>query len=218
MTQNKEATLLDSIQSEVSKEASPMLEFLVKHARKIFLFLAALIALIVVVGVFSYSAGSKQREAEETLGKILIQPETSAKLAALEEFSAGAPKKMQTAVFMAIAHSAALQNNMEKAAEAWGKVAASADTPTRFVAGIAQATALAAQDKVAEAIVQLESMLASAPSEAKSMLNAQIVDLAERSGNWDKAIAASDAVLTQMGGAQGREVWEQRKAYFISKK
>lgn len=218
MTQNKEVTLLDSIQSEVSKEASPMLEFLVNHARKIFIFLAALIVLIIVVGVFNYSAGNKQREAEEALGKILVMPESSSKLAALEEFSLGAPKDMQTAVFMAIAHSAVLQNNMEKAVEAWGKVAASADAPTRFAAGIAQATALAAQDKVEEAIIQLETLLVSAPAEAKSMINAQIVDLAERSGNWDKAIAASDAILTQMGGAQGREVWEQRKAYFISKK
>lgn len=218
MTQNKESTLLDSIQSEVSREASPMLDFLVKHALKIFLALIALIAVIVVFGVWNYLGNSKQRDAEEALGKILIMPDTTAKLEALEAFADSASDKRKNAALMALARSATAQGQPEKAAEAWSRVAQSADAPIRMVAGIAQANALSAQGKNAEALVILESMLLSAPSESLPMINSHIVLLAEQMGNWDMAIAASGEVIRRLENPESIALWEQRLAYFASKK
>lgn len=218
MTQNKETTLLDSIQSEVSREASPMLEFLVKHAKKIFLALIALIAVILIAGVWSYVSGGKQRDAEEALGKILIMPETSAKLEALEGFAGTAASEYKKAALMALAQSASAQGKHEKAAEAWAQVAQGADPATRLVAGVAQASALSAQKKNAEALALLESLLASAPAESLPILHSHIVSVAEQLGDWDKAIAACDAIIRLTESPDGKLMWEQRLAYFAAKK
>lgn len=218
MTQNKEATLLDSIQSEVSREATPMLDFLVKHARKIFMALIALIAVIIVFGVWNYMSGSKQRDAEEALGKILIMPDTSAKLETLAGFAGTAAPAHKNAALMALAQSASIQKQYDKAAEAWGQVATGADAATRFVASIAQATALSAQGKHGEALSLLESIQATAPLEAQPMINSYIVSAAEQLGNWDKAIAACDAIIRQAENPDAKDIWEQRLAYYAAKK
>lgn len=218
MTQNKEATLLDSIQSEVSREASPMLDFLVRHARKIFVALLALITVIVVFGVWSYLNAGKQREAEEALGRILILPDDPAKLEALTGFAGGAAPELKTAALLALAQSATLQQQPEIAAGAWAQISQLADPATRLVAEVGQAGALSAQGKNAEALSLLESLLPTVPAEAVPVLNAYIVSVAEQLGDWDRAIAACEAIIGQSPNPDAQSVWEQRRAYFISKK
>lgn len=219
MTQNRQTTLLDSIQSEVSREASPILEFLVKHSRKIVLAFAVLIVLVLAAGAFSFYTVSQKRETREALGKILVMPETQAKIAALESFADGAGPGVRTAAFMALANSATLQNMPEKAMRAWSEVAKTADAATRLAANLAQASALHRQGKDAEALTLLEGLLASAPADAQATVNSLIVSVAESLGNWDRALMACGAIVNQMNaGSEARAIWEQRLAYFASKK
>lgn len=218
MTQKKETTLLDSIQSEVSQEASPMLEFLVNHASKIFAALIAFIILLLVFGGWNYFSGSKKRDNEEALGKILVMPENAAKITALEEFIAGNSGQIKTAATLALAQSSGSQQLPEKSATSWAELAKEVDAPTRLIAIIAQANSLSSQGKHPEALAALEAALSSAPLEAKPTINSLIAGEAESLGEWDKAIAACDALVAAMDVPEAKRVWEQRRAYYLSKK
>ena len=218
MTQNKETTLLDSIQSEVSREASPMLDFLIRHAKTIFLFLLVFIAAIMAFGVWNYMSGSKQKEAEEALGKILILPETSGKLAALEEYSGSAAPEFKNAALLAIAKSAALQNQPDKASAAWAELGKSQNAPLRLVAELARAGSLSSQGKNAEALALLDSLYSSSPADVQPVISTYIVSVAEALGDWDKAIAACDNIIRGVDNPDAKSIWEQRLAYFAAKK
>lgn len=136
MTQNKQATLLDSIQSEVSREASPILEFLVNNSRKIFMGLTLFVLLVLGFGIFTYYTVSQQRSAQEALGKILIMPESAAKITQLEAFAASGKPELKTAALMALANSASLQNLPDKAAQAWGEPRCETGARLELKAGI----------------------------------------------------------------------------------
>lgn len=218
MTQQKESTLLDSIQSEVSHEASPMLEFLVKHAGKIFAGLVAFILVLLLFGGWNYFSGSKKRNAEEALGKILIMPETSEKITKLEEMLADGPDGLKQATLLAIAQSSAAQGQLEKAASAWAEVAKNTDGPTKLVAALSQASTFSAQGKYAEALAVFEGILAYAQDDIKPNINSFIAVTAERMGDWDKAIAACTAIIDSLKQPDEKGIWEQRRAYYMSKK
>lgn len=218
MTQNKEATLLDSIQSEVSREASPMLDFLVKHAKTIFLILILFIVAIMALGVWNYMSGNKQKEAEEALGKILVMPENSEKIAALEAYNGSATPEFKNAALLALAKSAALQGQPDKAAAAWTELGKSQSASIRMVAELARANMLSAEGKNAEALTILEALLASSPADVQPVISTYIVSVAEALGNWDKAIAACDNIIRGVTSPEAKSMWEQRLAYFAAKK
>lgn len=218
MTQNKETTLLDSIQSEVANEASPMLDFLLKHASKIFFALVAFIVVVVAFGIWNYADGNNYKEAGEALGKILIMPEDANKIAALEEFSASAEKPLRQAALMALAQSASLQKQYDKAAAAWTEAAPLLDAGNRLVANISLANIMALGGRHSEALASLEALVKTAPEEMRVTINAQIVGLAEVLGEWDKAIAACEAIIPAVKNPVDQGLWQQRLAYFTAKK
>lgn len=218
MTQEKQTTIIDSIQSEVSREASPLLELLIRHSKLIFLVLIALIAAIVAAGIMEYRSSSSQRDAEEALGKIIIMPEDPSKLAALQEYADKADAKMKNAALFALMYSAGQQGDREKAVATWDAIAKNNEGAIKIIATIAEANNLAASGKQAEAIAVLESLQAQAGPAAVSTINAMIADLAESAGDWDKAIAACESIIRTEGSNQDKSIWEQRIAYFQTKK
>ena len=215
--QAPEATLLDSIQSEVSTEASPLLEFLAVHARLIFLFLAALIALILAAGIWNYHSSGKAKAREEALGKILIRPETPAKLAELEQFASEAEDGMKHAALLALAHSAGTQGEREKALAAWRRIAALGNAPLGFVAGLAEAEALAGLGRPDEGIARLEGMIPGAAPEERALLSAMMMEMAEQAGDWARAAAICREALERDDAPLDRNAWEQRLVYFQSR-
>lgn len=218
MTQEKQVTLLESIQSEVSKEASPFLEFLVRNSKWIFGGLIALIAAIIVVGVWNYYSGKQSKAAEEALGKIIVMQESSDKLEALQAYADNADKSMKNPALFVIMYSATKQGDREKATQAWRDIAASNDGSIKTIAIIAEARNLSASGKSEEAISLLEGVLPNATPDISAVVNGLIVDLAENAENWDRAIAACEAIMRLPASGMNTDSWEQRIAYFQSKK
>ncbi|MDR2051336.1 MAG: hypothetical protein LBQ63_06160 [Deltaproteobacteria bacterium] len=217
MKEQNPGTLLDSIQAEVSGEASPLLSFLMKHARLIFLVLFALIALVVAAGVWNYYSSSRLKDMREELGRIIIMPETGSKLAALEDFSAKADAKIMNAALLALMQSATAQGRQEKAAEAWRRLAAG-DGAFAFVARLAEAEALSRLEDIPGGIARLEALLPEALPEEYAVINGFIADMAEKNGDWERAAAACAAVLERNAALADKNAWEQRLAYYRAKR
>ena len=215
--QTPEANLLESIQSEVSKEASPLLDFLATHARLIFLFLVTLIVLIFAAGIWNYHSSSKTKAQEEALGKILIRPDTPAKLADLEQFAATAEGGMKDAALLALTHSAVKQGDQERALLGWRRVATMGNASLSLIAGLGEAGTLARLGKPAEGIARLEGMIPAATPEERALLSAMMLELAEQDGDWAKAVALCKEMLAQGDARLDKNAWEQRLAYFQSK-
>lgn len=214
----QQATILESIQSEVSAETSPLLDFLIRHSKWIFGGLITLIALIIAVGAWNYYSGKQVKNAEEALGKIIVMKENSDKLAALQSYLESADKNMKNPALFALMNSATKQGDTEKAIQAWHEIAASNDGAIKTIAVIAEARNLADSGKHDDAIRLLESLLPNATTDMSVVANGLIVELAEAAQNWDRAIAASQAIMYIPGVMLDTAPWQQRIAYFQSKK
>jgi hypothetical protein len=86
-----------------------------------------------------------------------------------------------------------------------------------YTAQIGIAGALDGQDKTAEALALLETALADAPPELTAAMNIAISDLAEKSGLWDKAAKACEAMLNGAYSDNDKTYLQQKIAYFRAK-
>lgn len=213
MSQQKNATIIDSIQSEVAKEASPLMEFLVRNSKRILAVVLLIAVAAAAYGGWTVYHESKLEDAREELGLILLKPESAEKLAALKTFAESAPDEYKTGAYLAIASSAERAGDYVLAAEAWGEVVKSTDAPMHFVAQLGLASALKNQGKDEEALRMLEDMLTGAPADMSPVLNSAIIELAEKKGDWNRAVQACEAIINNTDLQIDKTSWRQRAAY-----
>ena len=218
MTQQQNTGLVESLQSEVAKEASPLLEFLIRNARKIFLALLGIILVIVALGIWNYYSSSKLNDARDELGMIIVQPKGQAKTAALEAFVAKAPDELKPGALLALALSADSDGNYDKAASAWSQFSALSEGKITFIAKYGEASALARGGKTSEALKLFESMQGGLSNMEAVSVNLRIVDLAEIDGNIDRAIRACEDIINAEITAESKPFWEQRLNWLKQKK
>lgn len=214
----KNATILDSIQSEVSKEASPLLEFLIRNSKKIALLVVLVIVAAAAFGGWTVYSENQVNAAREELGLLVVRPESEAKLAALEKFAADAPAELKTGAYLALASSAAQAGRHDLAASAWGQIASLTGSPMHFTAQLGEAASLKDQGKGEQALMLLESMLSGTPAEMSPVLNSAILDLAEDLGQWDRALQACNNILNDESISADKAFWRQRAEYLRLKK
>jgi tetratricopeptide (TPR) repeat protein len=207
---------MDSIQAEVSKEASPLLDFLIKHAAKLVAGLVALIVLIAGAGIWKYYTGKTHRETREKLGLILIAPSSEDKIARLETFIAGAPDDLKRAAWLALMETAGQIGNHEKAAQAWARFE-SGSKAADLVAKIGEAQSLSVAGKHAESLALLEKLLESSQPEASAVINDLIIVEAESLGQWGRALEACESVLGGASAYVNQNEWKLRADYFRQK-
>lgn len=207
-------TLMDEISSEVTPATSPLLSFLIAHARKI----AAAAAVCVVAGagygIYSWQAKNQIAEAQDRLGRILITHNSPDRLADLKAFLTDAPAGIKGSVQMAIAKAAMDVKDYSAAYEAWD--ALSRDTKSAFyvIAMVGKAESLALQDKTADALAVAEGIAIPADSPSMPLVHGLIIDLAEKSGDFPKAIAACEKLVASivMLNPEEADFWRQKAA------
>ena len=221
MSQKKPATppstLMGSIQSEVSKEASPFLEFLIRNSKK--LIAAAVVLAVAAIGYGSWSVYQAEQlgDAREALGMILAQPDSDERFEALKKFSADAHEGVKPAAFMALAQGAEMRGDYALMAESWAQVASLTVNPMRATARMAEAGALEKQDKKEEALALLNELEKDVPQEFKPALQSRISELAEELGRLDLAIAACESMIAASEANTDKTYWQQRLVYLRAK-
>lgn len=218
MSQEKPINLIDSIQAEVSKEASPMLEFLVKHSVKLIALIVALVLAIILSGVISYKNKSSLEEKREALGKILLMPESEKRLNALQSYADNASDEFKTTALLALATSKTNAKDYAGAANTWAEAAKSSNKMSEMVALIGQAEALSNAGKHDESLAMLESLLPRVEQDSASLINSMIVDEAQILGRFDRAIKACDDIIASPSLLVNPAPWKQRAAFLRQQK
>lgn len=221
MSQQKNANLMDSIQTEVAKEASPFLEFLILNSKKIVILIVLLLLIAVGISGWRMHKENKLTDAREELGLILARSDNSAKLEELKTFAQHVDlEEIKTAALLALSSGAQESRDYALASRALEELTTllPAGSPMYYTAQLGIASNLNKQNKEAEALSLVESLLQNAPPELTFPINITILDLTEKSGQWDRAIQACEAMLNNASEANDMAYLQQKIAMLQLKK
>ncbi|MCL2122738.1 MAG: tetratricopeptide repeat protein [Desulfovibrionaceae bacterium] len=188
--------ILGELQSEVSIEAAPLLQFIARHAVAIMVLLGIFVAVVVGIGVWQWYASSRDAEAQADFARLLLQQQGAARVSALENFAAAAPDSMRLAVLMELGLAALAEKNAAKASAAFARVAAlDKDKPLGTIAALSEAQTLMQAGKAAEALAILEPLENTVPEYMRVQVRGLIALSALQAGNADRAVKAYEDLL-----------------------
>ena len=192
--------LMGELQSEVSVEATPLLRFVVTHARIFVGCVVVLIVAIAAVGIWRWHESSVQRDAEIALGHIRVSTSGAERIAALEKIAAEVPSGMRLGVQLDIAVTALGMQDLPRAAAAYGALyAQDPKGPVGLIAALNQADILQRMGKPAEALAVLDSLEKNAPETLRPVITEGQAVSAEESGNLQRALTGYEAIVTAAG-------------------
>lgn len=195
--------LLNELQSEVSAEAAPLLQFILKNAGLIVAVLVLLlIALAGTAGHSWYTARASQK-AQSELARVMVGTQGPERLAALEKFLETAPSSIQTATLLALADAAMTQKNYDAAAKAYARiVSADPDGAMGMLAALNQGQALMQAGQGAQALNILEKLENTIPEAQRHIVRVAVAEAAVQAGNIAKAKAAFEALAAGTSGSE----------------
>jgi len=203
-------SIMDSIQSEVATEASPMLLFLTRNARIMALALVLCIAGIIGYWVHAEMAKSKREETIAELGKILILSDAQMRLERLESFAPNAQDSVKRQTWYSIMHTANELKDYARVYTAWEHIR-DFDDNIRATATVGMADALSSQNKYKEALALLESVTSNLKDASAPPVYMRILALADSLGEYERALGACNALLGKTTNPSDISLWTQKK-------
>ena len=195
--------ILGELQSEVSVEAAPLLQFIARHAAAIMVLLGLFVAVVVGAGVWQWYASTRDAEAQSNFARLLLQQQGAARVNALENFAATAPNSVRLAALMELGLAALAEKDAARASAAFARVAAlDKDKPLGVAAALADAQTLMQAGRGAEALAVLEPLENTVPEYMRVQVRGLIALGALQAGNAERAVKAYEDLLA---GAQGED-------------
>lgn len=201
--------LVDSLQQSVSKEAAPLLNFVLKHIKSIALGLFLLVSVIAGAGIYNYMHEQKILNAQQTLMDLSAGASTEAQLHELKAFAQSAPEQVRPAALLALAKAALRVHDYASAADAWGTLQKLNVDSMRDLAGMGRADAYARMGDYKMAQQVLTEMLPVASEAYKLPAKHQLAIMAEKSGD----VATSAAMYKELE----ESVPDANKAFYAHK-
>jgi hypothetical protein len=188
--------ILEELQSEVSVEAAPLLQFIARNAPVVMLVLGLFVVAVVGIGAWQWYASKRDEEAQTHFSRLLLQQQGAARVSALESFAATAPDSIRLAAWMELALAALAEKDAAKASAAFARVAAlDKDKPFGAIAALAEAQTLMQAGKAAEALAILEPLENTVPEFMRVQLRGLIALNAWQAGKTDRAVKAYEDLL-----------------------
>lgn len=202
-------SLLGEIQSEAAVEAAPLLTFIVSNMRVIVGVILLLLVATVGYGVWQWQNTKAVREAQIDLGRILVKDSGEARVKALQGFLPTAPAHMRGAILLELASSAVTADDFDSAVTAYKELASTqAGTALGMIAALNESSLLQRQNKPAEALVVLETLLPTLPENLRPAVQEQIASTADQAGDLEKALKYYEEILLPIPGAAQRSEME----------
>ena len=193
--------IFGELQSEVSVEAAPLLQFIARHAAVVMVVLGLFVAALVGIGAWQWYASKRNEEAQTNLARLLLQQQGPARINALESFAATAPASSRLAALMELGLAALAEKDPARAADAFARVAAlDQDKPFGAMTALSQAQALMQAGKAAEALAVLEALEPAVPAPIRVQVRGLIALNARQIGKTDRAIKAYEDLLANAQG------------------
>ena len=192
--------ILGGLQSEVSVEAAPLLQFIARNAVVIMVLLGLFVVVVVGTGVWQWYASKRDAEAQTNFAR-LLQQQGTARVSALENFVATAPDAVRLAALMELGLAALAEKDAARASAAFARAAAlDKGKPFGLVAVLSEARTLMQGGKAAEALAILEPLENTVPEYMRAQVRGLIALNAWQAGNTDRAIKAYEDLFA---GTQG---------------
>jgi len=208
-THPQQAGMMGGLQSEVSVEAAPLLQFITRHVAVIVGVIVLLIIAIVATGVYQWQSEKAEREAHLALGKVLTSTTGEAKVTALDALLKDAPASLREGMQLELALAALEAEQYDKAAEAFGAVAKADSTAMGTAAGLNQAAVLLRGNKADEALAVLEGLERTAPEPMLPQVLTSVAMAAEAAGKPERAIKAYESLIA-LGDSEATSYFEAR--------
>jgi hypothetical protein len=187
---------MGELQSEVSVEAAPLLQFIMKHVGVILGVVLLLLAGIVATGVYQWQSSRSLNEARMALGKILTGTAGADRLKALEALTQDVPEAMRPGLWLEVAAAAQEVQDYAKAAAAFGRVGQLDKGPLGLASILNQSDMLLRIGDAAQSLSVLEPLLASAPENMRFMVRESVAGAAEAAGDAKKAVEMYQSMLS----------------------
>ena len=195
--------LLSELQSEVSVEAAPLLQFIVRHMGIIVMVLVLFIAALAGTAGYNWYTERSRVQAQQELSRVVMSTQGAERIKALQSFVTGAPASIKTAALLALADAAMAQQDFMQAAQAYGQMASTdKDGALGLLAALNQAQALMQAGKAKEALPQLEALVNITPEAQRNVVRQVMVEAAVQAGEAAKAKEVLESMASASGGAE----------------
>ncbi len=162
--------LLDGIQSEVSAESAPLLNFITRHASSIAGIVLILLLILGGMAIWNWYHGGKQKEARQELARINAQLKGADKNTALAKLAENAPESTKLFIYMSLGQSAQENGDPVLAADAYAKAASlDGDGALGLTAALGSVGSLLMQAEYVQALTLLQELDRKLPEASKSM-------------------------------------------------
>ncbi len=195
--------ILNEIQTEISNEAAPLLDFLTAHAVKIMMVLGLFVAAVGGLGAYNWHQNSLLEDAQSQLHTIVQTKQGTDRVTALEAFLSEAPQSLHSAVLLHTAEASMAADAFDKAAAAYGQLAdLHVDGATSILSSLNQGQALILAGKGTAAVGILEDLVSKVPTEQAIIIQQALAEAALLSGDTAKAKAAFEAMANATIGTE----------------
>lgn len=195
--------ILNELQSEVSTEAAPLLQFILKHAGLIMTTLGLFALLLAGTASYRWYMARATTQAQTQLANLTMLPEGQAKFAALEQFAQTAPEQVRLAAALELANAAVNVKNYDKAAEAFATLhSIDAGHPLGDIAAFNEAQTLMRTGKFDAALSVLETLYNTVSEENRTLVNNLLAESAQAAGKTERAITAYDQLAASTTGPE----------------
>ena len=193
--------LVDSLQQSVSKEAAPLLNFVLRNIKAIAVGLVVLVGLISGAGIYNYMQEKNIADAQATLAELSGGASTESQINALKAFADEAPAKVRPAALLALANASLRVRDYPVAIEAWKALRNENIGSMNDMAAMGISDALARSGDFKGAQAELESALPTVSKAYELTLKHQLALMAEKSGDLARALALNNELAESVPAA-----------------
>lgn len=193
MNEPQSSDILRTIEQEMDSDIHPLLKKILDNIKSIGLVIGGIILVVAVYSGYSAYTDSRQAEATEKFGEIMLQPDPKERISHLEAFAANAPSDMLIAVHLELAKTLMETGAFDRAAQSWETVAAT-DERARVFAGLGKAKSLMMRQEYSQAMDVLHSIKALAGEGLSPLISSTLAFAAEKAGQKDVAVAEYEAM------------------------
>lgn len=195
--------LMQELQAEVTTEATPLLTFILQHIRVIVGAVCILVLSIVGTGAWHWYTDKQAEEAQNELGRVLVNTEGAVRVTTLQALLPNVPDALRISVLLAIGSAAVASEQYDVAASAYGDIVLlDSEGTIGIMACLNQVDLLLREDKAVKALALLDVLEPKTPEILQVMLQETIAAVAEQANAIDRALAAYEYLL-QVDGMLG---------------
>lgn len=183
-------SLFNGIQSEVSAENAPLLNFITKNASYIAGIVLLLLLILGGMAVWNWYHGAKQDEARRELARINAELKGADRSQALAKLAADAPESTKLFIYMSLGQNAQENGDPVLAADAYAKAASlDGDGALGLTAALGSVGSLLMQAEYVQALALLEELDRRLPDASKSMeFRQMLAEAAAKAGKPELAL------------------------------